>query len=153
MIIIRTLNIFHQLFILLTLSGHSVSEFQQDEQPSNLLFNILGSLQPFRSQYCQFKFENCIQDSSYADQLDNDCNIYSRLRDCFRSLLDETQCLTLQLKRQYKQAKYNEYESCGIAVSLESLHSSMITSSSLRLDTNYLTVYFLFIIFISLSFI
>ncbi|CAF1556463.1 unnamed protein product, partial [Rotaria sordida] len=29
-----------------------------------------GSLQPFRSQFCQFKFENCIQDSSYADQLD-----------------------------------------------------------------------------------
>jgi hypothetical protein len=73
---------------------------------------------------CQFKFENCIQDSSYADQLDNDCNIYSRLRDCFRTLLDDKQCLTLQLRRQYKKAKQNEYEACGISLSLESMQTS-----------------------------
>lgn len=112
------------------------SETHQQDQTANQLYNILGSLQPFRSQYCQFKFENCIQDSSYADQLDNDCNIYSRLRDCFRSLLDEIQCLTIQLKRQYKKAKQNEYDSCGIALSLESLHQPIHTSSSFRLTTN-----------------
>ncbi|CAF3995084.1 unnamed protein product [Rotaria sp. Silwood2] len=129
------------------------SDIHQDDQLPNQLFNILGSLQSFRSQFCQFKFENCIQDSSYADQLDNDCNIYSRLRDCFRSLLDETQCLTIQLKRQYKQAKQNEYESCGITLSLESINSSINTSSSFKININYLTVSLLFIISISLSFI
>jgi hypothetical protein len=127
------------------------SQTQQQDQTSNQLYNILGSLQPFRSQFCQFKFENCIQDSSYADQLDNDCNIYSRLRDCFRSLLDETQCLTIQLKRQYKKAKQNEYDSCGIALSLESIHSTINTSSSVKLNINSITVYFLFIISIYLT--
>jgi hypothetical protein len=151
MIIIRTLNIFYQLFVLLTIIKSIFCQTHQQDQTSNQLFNILGSLQPFRSQFCQFKFENCIQDSSYADQLDNDCNIYSRLRDCFRSLLDETQCLTIQLKRQYKKAKQNEYDSCGIALSLESIHPSVDTSSSLKLNNNSLTVYFLFIISIVLS--
>ena len=100
------------------------------ERLSNQLIHILTSLQPFRAQICQFKFENCIQDSSYADQLDTDCNIYSRLRDCFRSLLDEPQCLSSQLKRQYKQAKQNEYEACGISSSYESIRSAVYTSSS-----------------------
>jgi hypothetical protein len=138
---------------MLTVIKYIFCENHQQDQTSNQLFNILGSLQPFRSQFCQFKFENCIQDSSYADQLDNDCNIYSRLRDCFRSLLDETQCLTIQLKRQYKKAKQNEYDSCGIALSLESIHSPVDTSSSLKLNINYLIIYFLLIISISLSFI
>jgi len=151
MIIIRTLNIFYQSFVLLTIIKSIFCQTHQQDQTSNQLFNILGSLQPFRSQFCQFKFENCIQDSSYADQLDNDCNIYSRLRDCFRSLLDETQCLTIQLKRQYKKAKQNEYDSCGIALSLESIHPSVDTSSSLKLNNNSLTVYLLFIISIVLS--
>ncbi len=151
MIIIQTLNIFYQLFVLLTIIKSIFCQTHQQDQTSNQLFNILGSLQPFRSQFCQFKFENCIQDSSYADQLDNDCNIYSRLRDCFRSLLDETQCLTIQLKRQYKKAKQNEYDSCGIALSLESIHPSVDTSSSLKLNNNSLTLYFLFIISIVLS--
>ncbi|CAF0796329.1 unnamed protein product [Rotaria sordida] len=153
MIINQILNIFYQLIVILTTIKYCFSEIHQDDQLSNQLFNILGSLQPFRSQFCQFKFENCIQDSSYADQLDNDCNIYSRLRDCFRSLLDETQCLTIQLRRQYKQAKQNEYESCGITLSLESINSSINTSSSFKININYLTVFFLFIISISLSFI
>ena len=118
-------------FLLRTLSTSADSDIhQQDLSSSSQLYHILGSLQPFRSQICQFKFENCIQDSSYADQLDNDCNIYSRLRDCFRSLLDESQCLTMQLKRQYKKAKQNEYESCGIALSFESIHASTDPSSS-----------------------
>jgi hypothetical protein len=138
---------------MLTIIKSIFCQTHQQDQTSNQLLNIVGSLQPFRSQFCQFKFENCIQDSSYADQLDNDCNIYSRLRDCFRSLLDETQCLTIQLKRQYKKAKQNEYDSCGIALSLESIHSSIETSSSLKLNINYLIVYFLLIISISLSFI
>jgi hypothetical protein len=146
MIIIQILNIL-QLFVILTISECTSSETSQQDQSSTQLFNILGSLQPFRSQICQFKFENCIQDSSYADQLDNDCNIYSRLRDCFRSLLDEAQCLTVQLKRQYKKAKQNEYESCGIALSLESINSSLNTSSSSsKLNINYLTIYLLFLI-------
>ncbi len=153
MIIIRILNISYQLFVMLTIIKSIFCQTHQQDQTSNQLLNIVGSLQPFRSQFCQFKFENCIQDSSYADQLDNDCNIYSRLRDCFRSLLDETQCLTIQLKRQYKKAKQNEYDSCGIALSLESIHSSIETSSSLKLNINYLIVYFLLIISISLSFI
>jgi len=153
MIIVQTLNISYQLFVILTIIKYIFCENSQQDQTSNQLFNILGSLQPFRSQFCQFKFENCIQDSSYADQLDNDCNIYSRLRDCFRSLLDETQCLTIQLKRQYKKAKQNEYDSCGIALSLESIHSPVDTSSSLKLNINYLIIYFLLIISISLSFI
>jgi hypothetical protein len=153
MIIIRTWNFFSQLFVLLTISKCNFSETLEQDQSSNQLLNILGTLQPFRSQFCQFKFENCIQDSSYADQLDNDCNIYSRLRDCFRSLLDETQCLSIQLKRQYKKAKQNEYESCGIALSFESINSSIYTSSALKLNTNYLTVHFLFIIPISFTFI
>jgi hypothetical protein len=153
MIINRIFNSLYQLIVILTVLKYIFSENNQQDQSSNQLFNILGSLQPFRSQFCQFKFENCIQDSSYADQLDNDCNIYSRLRDCFRSLLDETQCLTIQLKRQYKKAKQNEYDSCGIAISLESINSSVETSSSTKLNINYLTVYFLLIISISLSFI
>lgn len=155
MITIRNFNIFYQLFVLLTIIKNIFSDINQQDQTTNPLFNILGSLQPFRSQFCQFKFENCIQDSSYADQLDNDCNIYSRLRDCFRSLLDETQCLTIQLKRQYKKAKQNEYDSCGIALSLESIHSSSETSSSsslsLKFNINYIIIYFLLTIFISLS--
>lgn len=151
MIIIRTSNLI-ELIVILTMLICIRSE-QKQEQPSNQLFHILSSLKPIRSQICQFKFENCIQDSSYADQLDTVCNIYSRLRDCFRSLLDETQCLTIQLKRQYKKAKQNEYDSCGIALSLESIHSSIETSSSLKLNINYLIVYFLLIISISLSFI
>jgi len=153
MIIIRILNISYQLFVMLTIIKSIFCQTHQQDQTSNQLLNIVGSLQPFRSQFCQFKFENCIQDSSYADQLDNDCNIYSRLRDCFRSLLDETQCLTIQLKRQYKKAKQNEYDSCGIALSLESIHSPVDTSSSLKLNINYLIIYFLLIISISLSFI
>jgi len=153
MIILQTLNILFQLFVMLTIIKTIFCETHQQDQTSNQLFNILGSLQPFRSQFCQFKFENCIQDSSYADQLDNDCNIYSRLRDCFRSLLDETQCLTIQLKRQYKKAKQNEYDSCGISLSLESMHPNIDTSSSLKLNINYLTVCLLFIISISSPFI
>ncbi len=144
MIILRILNLLSQFVIILTM----IKSIFCEDQTSNQLYNILGSLQPFRSQFCQFKFENCIQDSSYADQLDNDCNIYSRLRDCFRSLLDETQCLTIQLKRQYKKAKQNEYDSCGIALSLESIHSTANVSSGLKLNINYLTVYFLLIIYI-----
>jgi hypothetical protein len=147
MIILRFFNILSQFFIISTIIKSIFSE----DQTSNQLYNILGSLQPFRSQFCQFKFENCIQDSSYADQLDNDCNIYSRLRDCFRSLLDETQCLTIQLKRQYKKAKQNEYDSCGIALSLESIHSTVNTSSTRKLNINYLTVYFLLMIYIYLT--
>jgi hypothetical protein len=146
-------NLLLQLIVILTIIKSIFCETHQQDQTSNQLFNILGSLQPFRSQFCQFKFENCIQDSSYADQLDNDCNIYSRLRDCFRSLLDETQCLTIQLKRQYKKAKQNEYDSCGIALSLESIHSPINTSSAFKFKINYLTVYFLFILSISSSFI
>jgi hypothetical protein len=146
-------NLLLQLIVILTIIKTIFCETHQQDQTSNQLFNILGSLQPFRSQFCQFKFENCIQDSSYADQLDNDCNIYSRLRDCFRSLLDETQCLTIQLKRQYKKAKQNEYDSCGIALSLESIHSPINTSSAFKIKINYLTVYFLFILSISSSFI
>lgn len=136
MIIPRNFHFLSQIFVISTMISSIFCEIHQQDQTANQLYNILGSLQPFRSQYCQFKFENCIQDSSYADQLDNDCNIYSRLRDCFRSLLDETQCLTIQLKRQYKKAKQNEYDSCGIALSLESLHSPINTSSSLRLTSN-----------------
>lgn len=128
------INAILHCFLFVVLGTHATSAesdvHQQDSSSSNQLYHILGSLQPFRSQICQFKFENCIQDSSYADQLDNDCNIYSRLRDCFRSLLDETQCLTVQLKRQYKKAKQNEYESCGIALSFESIHASTDPSTS-----------------------
>jgi len=108
MIILQILNILFQLIAILTIIKSIFCENHQQDQTSNQLFNILGSLQPFRSQFCQYKFENCIQDSSYIDQLDTDCNIYSRLRDCFRSLLDETQCLTIQLKRQYNKIKKNE---------------------------------------------
>lgn len=133
----------------MTMIPSILSETHQQDQTASQLYNILGSLQPFRSQFCQFKFENCIQDSSYADQLDNDCNIYSRLRDCFRSLLDETQCLTIQLKRQYKKAKQNEYDSCGIALSLESLHSPINTSSSLRLTSNDMIIPILLMIGVS----
>lgn len=153
MIINRTSTYFYQLFVLLTISKYSFSETNQDDQMSNQLLHILGMLPPFRTQFCQFKFENCIQDSTFADQLDNDCNIYSRLRDCFRSLLDEPQCLTLQLKRQYKQAKQNEYESCGIALSLDSINSSINTSSSRKLNIHFLTVYFLLILLVLLTFI
>ena len=82
-----------------------LTEQQQQQRSTSQLYHILTSLKPLRPQICQFKFENCIQDSSYADQLNTACDIYSRLRDCFRSLLDESQCLSTQLKRQYKQAK------------------------------------------------
>ncbi|CAF4807681.1 unnamed protein product [Rotaria sp. Silwood2] len=126
-----------------------LSQQQQSSSSSNQLFHIVTALKPFHSQICQFKFENCIQDSSYADQLDTDCNIYSRLRDCFRLLLDESQCLSSQLKHQYKKAKQNEYEACGVISSYESIRSSLYTSSSSKLKTTYLTIFSLFIIFIS----
>ncbi|CAF2668288.1 unnamed protein product [Rotaria sp. Silwood2] len=103
-----------------------LSQQQQSSSSSNQLFHIVTALKPFHSQICQFKFENCIQDSSYADQLDTDCNIYSRLRDCFRLLLDESQCLSSQLKHQYKKAKQNEYEACGVISSYESIRSSFL---------------------------
>ncbi|CAF0936606.1 unnamed protein product [Rotaria sordida] len=96
-----------------------VSQQQQRQlssSSSNQLFHIVTALKPFHSQLCQFKFENCIQDSSYADQLNNHCNIYSRLRDCFRLLLDESQCLSLELKHEYKKAKQNEYEACSFRI-------------------------------------
>jgi len=154
MIIFQQTHLFYQFVILVTIIKAYIADNQsQQDHTSNQLFHILGSLQPFRSQFCQFKFENCIQDSSYADQLDNDCNIYSRLRDCFRSLLDEKQCLTIQLKRQYKKVKQNEYDSCGIALSLESIHSTHDTptssSSSQKRITQYSTVFFLLIMFYS----
>ena len=149
MIIPRNFHLLSPIFVILTMMPSIFSETHQQDQTASQLYNILGSLQPFRSQFCQFKFENCIQDSSYADQLDNDCNIYSRLRDCFRSLLDETQCLTIQLKRQYKKAKQNEYDSCGIALSLESLHSPINTSSSLRLTSNDMIIPILLMIGVS----
>jgi hypothetical protein len=151
MSIIQTLNLI-KLIVILTMLTYIQSE-QQQQQSSNQLSHILTSLKPFHSQICQFKFENCIQDFSYADQLDTDCNIYSRLRDCFRLLLDETQCLSSQLKRQYKKAKQNEYEACGIASSYVSFGSSWYTSSSVKLKTTCLTTLLLFIITISLSFI
>lgn len=149
MIIPRNFHLLSPVFVIMTMIPSILSETHQQDQTASQLYNILGSLQPFRSQFCQFKFENCIQDSSYADQLDNDCNIYSRLRDCFRSLLDETQCLTIQLKRQYKKAKQNEYDSCGIALSLESLHSPINTSSSLRLTSNDMIIPILLMIGVS----
>ncbi|CAF1339166.1 unnamed protein product [Adineta steineri] len=124
MIINRILNLIESIVILTLLTCILCEQQQQQQQSSNQLFHILTSLKPFRSQICQFKFENCIQDSSYADQLDTDCNIYSRLRDCFRSLLDESQCLSSQLKHQYKKAKQNEYEACGVTSSYQSAHSS-----------------------------
>ncbi|CAF3361302.1 unnamed protein product [Rotaria socialis] len=99
---------------------------RSQHQSSNQLYQIVTGLKQFHSQLCQFKFENCIQDSSYADQLDTDCNIYSRLRDCFRSLLDDSQCLSAQLKDQYTKAKQNEYQACGVASSYESVRSSSI---------------------------
>lgn len=121
------------------------------EQPlSNRLIRILTALQPFRPEFCQFKFENCIQDSSYADQFDTDCNIYSRLRDCYRSLLDESQCVSRQLKRQYQQAKQNEYDSCALPSSYQSVRSSIYTSSATRLKLLSSSNYFLF--FVTLSF-
>jgi hypothetical protein len=151
MIILQTLNLIELIVILMMLS---YVRAEQQQQSSNQLYHILASLQPFRSQTCQFKFENCVQDSSYADQLDTDCNIYSRLRDCFRSLLDESQCLSTQLKRQYKKAKLNEYEACGVALSYDSVRSSFYTSSSSKLKTTCLTTHILpFFITISLSFI
>jgi hypothetical protein len=125
-----------------------------EQQSSNQLFHILSSLKPINSQICQFKFENCIQDSSYADQLDNICNIYSRLRDCFRSLLDDSQCISSQLKYQYRKTRQNEYKACGdVSSSYESVRSSWYTSLSTKLKTTCLTIFILFIIAISLSFI
>lgn len=148
MIIQRTLNFIEYIVILMILTCTQVSE-QQQKHSSNQLFHILTSLKPFHLQICQFKFENCIQDSSYADQLDTDCNIYSRLRDCFRSLLDDSQCLSNQVKHQYKRAKQNEYEACGVSSSHETVRSLWYTSSSSKLKTTCLTVFILFIIRIS----
>lgn len=145
MIINRLLNLI-EFIVILTIPTCIRS---QQRQSSNQLYQILTGLKPFHSQFCQFKFENCIQDSSYADQLDTDCNIYSRLRDCYRSLLDESQCLTPQLKHQYKKAKVNEYEACGVLSSYQSVRSSRFTSSSSKLQTTCLTMFLLFITTIS----
>jgi len=125
----------------------------EQQQSSNQLLHIVSSLKPINSQICQFKFENCIQDSSYADQLDNICNIYSRLRDCFRSLLDDVQCISSQLKHQYKKTRQNEYKACCASSSYESVRSSLYTSLSTRLKPTCLTTFILFFIAISLSFI
>ncbi|CAF0945871.1 unnamed protein product [Rotaria sordida] len=151
MIINRILNLI-EFIVIMTVLTCIVSQQQQRQlssSSSNQLFHIVTALKPFHSQLCQFKFENCIQDSSYADQLNNHCNIYSRLRDCFRLLLDESQCLSLELKHEYKKAKQNEYEACGVRSSYESIRSSFYISSSSKLNITYLTIFFLFIIFIS----
>ena len=131
-----------ELFVILTIFPSIFTERQH--QSSSQLYHILHSLKPIRSQICQFKFENCIQDSSYADQLDNVCNIYSRLRDCFRSLFDDSQCTSSQLKHQYRKIRQNEYEACGVASSYHSVRSSLQTSSSSKLQTTYLTTFSLF---------
>ena len=151
MIIIQTLNLI-QLIVILTMLTCILSEEQQ-QQKSDQLYRILKSLKPFRPQNCQFKFENCIQDSSYADQFDTDCNIYSRLRDCFRLLLDEISCISSQLKHEYKTAKRYEYEACGVASSYDSVRSSWYTSSSSKLKITYLTMFILFFVTIFLSYI
>jgi hypothetical protein len=140
-----------EFLVILTMFPYILSERQY--QSSNQLFHILNSLKPIRSQICQFKFENCVQDSSYADQLDNVCNIYSRLRDCFRSLFDDSQCSSSQLKHQYRKLRQNEYEACGMASSYHSVRSSLQTSLSSKLQTTYLTTLILFFITISLSYI
>jgi hypothetical protein len=149
MINIQTLN-FIDIIVLLTIFPYILSEQQQS---SNQLFDILTSLKPIRSQICQFKFENCIQDSSYADQLDTYCNIYSRLRDCFRPLLDDPQCSSSQLKHQYRKTRQNEYEACGVAASYASVRSSSYTSLSSTLKITCLTTFILFFTTLSLSLI
>lgn len=132
----------HELFVLVTILPMLFTE--RIHSSSNQLFHILNTLKPLRSQMCQFKFENCIQDSSYADQLDNRCNIYSRLRDCFRTLFDDLHCSTTQLKQQYRKVRENEYLAC----STPPLHSSMHTSKSSR---NSLRILLLLLLSISLS--
>lgn len=141
MIVTRTSYCIESI-VILTLSVCILTEQQQQQQQrsSSQLYHILTSLKPLRPQICQFKFENCIQDSSYADQLNTDCDIYSRLRDCFRSLLDESQCLSTQLKRQYKQAKKSEYEACGVTSAYEKTRSFWYTSSSSKLHTTCQTL-------------
>ena len=76
------------------------------------LINILSSLQPFQSQYCQFKFENCVQDSTYADQFTSDCQIYARLRNCYSFLLDDEFCRSDKTRKQYERTRQNEYKIC-----------------------------------------
>ena len=132
-----------ELFLLLILFPLILSK--QSLSSSNQLFHALSSLKPLRSQTCQFKFENCIQDFSYADQLDSYCNIYSRLRDCFRSLVDDLQCSSSQTKQEYYKSRENEYRACGIASSHQSIRSSMYTSSSFKLQTSLLTTLLLFL--------
>ncbi|CAF0938844.1 unnamed protein product [Adineta ricciae] len=139
MIVTRTLY-FIESIVILMLSVCILTEQQQQQRSTSQLYHILTSLKPLRPQICQFKFENCIQDSSYADQLNTDCDIYSRLRDCFRSLLDESQCSSTQLKRQYKQAKKSEYEACGVTSVYEKTRSSWYTSSSTKLHTTCQTL-------------
>jgi hypothetical protein len=140
-----------EFFVILTIFPFILSE--RHHQSSNQLFHILNSLKPIRSQICQFKFENCIQDLSYADQLDNDCNIYSRLRDCFRSLFDDNQCSSSQLKHQYRKIRQKEYDACGLASSYHSVRSSMHTSLSSKLQTTSLITLNLFFISIFFAFI
>lgn len=135
-----------ELFVLVTIFPMVFTE--RIHQSSNQLFHILNTLKPLRSQLCQFKFENCIQDSSYADQLDNRCNIYSRLRDCFRTLFDDLHCSNTQLKQQYRKVRENEYLAC----STPPLHSSMHTSKSSTLSRNYLRI-LLLLLSVSLAFL
>lgn len=138
MIVSRTSNL-TEPFVILTLFTSLLSAQQQQHAPGRL-FRILASLQSLRPQVCQFKFENCMQDSSYADHLATECDIYSRLRDCSRALFDEPQCRTSTLKHQYKLAKQKEYESCGVASAYEAAHSFWQTSSASRLPTTCRTV-------------
>lgn len=150
MVIIRTVYL-NELFVILTMF---ISIRSEQQQSSDQLLHILSSLKPIRSQYCQFKFENCIQDLSYADQLDTVCNIYSRLRDCFRLLLDDKECSTSQLKHQYKKTRENEYQACNNhPSSYQSIRSSWYTSLSSKLKTTSLTTYILFFLLISFVFI
>ena len=149
MIINRIWNLTELIVIILTILTSILCEQQERQQSLDQLFHIVTSLRRFHSQKCQFKFENCIQDLSYANQLDTECNVYSHLRDCFRSLLDESQCLSHQLKHQYNEAKKHEYEACGSISSYESVRSSWYTSSSSKLSTTYLTTLILFVIIIS----
>lgn len=100
--------------------------------PSTRLDQIFSTLPVLRPDSCRLKFENCLQDLSYADQLNSNCNIYSRIRDCYHSLFDHSSCLSDQFHRYYHHAKQNEYKACSASSSFfyGAPRSSMLNSGS-----------------------
>ena len=107
--------------------------------------HIVLSLKPLHPSICQFKVENCHQTFAYAQQYDTYCNFYSRLRDCYRPLFDDMQCLSSELEKTYRTIRQNEYDACNNHPLARSVYYTS-SCSSLRMSMSFLIIIFICLI-------